>query len=91
MKVKTRRVLFVIGCLLITIWVVATLVQLWRVIDIGCLTGGSADGPPGNEDCGDVRRGRFFISVALAFVTVLPGILMMLPTWIDRRRPRASP
>ncbi len=79
------RTLFGIGLLLTIVWVGITLWWFLYVVKLDCLTAGATDSPPGT-DCGDARRGAAFMSVAWAFITLLPGILLMLPSRLKRRR-----
>jgi len=77
-----RKALFLLGCLLIAAWIAITILLFVGVVMDGCVLGSSSPDAP---DCGDVRRGAFFISVALGVVTLVPGFLLILQ-WLMRRR-----
>lgn len=84
MHARIRQTLFILGCCAVVIWVLMTVVLLLSVINDGCMTASAVDSPPG-EDCGDTRRGAFFISIAVGVLILLSGLLMMLPAWLHRR------
>ncbi len=86
----TSRVLYVLGWCLVIAWALLFVATLVGVIVEGCLNASSLDSPPGT-DCGDVRRGWFFVNAALGIVAGAAAGLLMLPHWMVRRKRRREP
>jgi ABC-type Fe3+ transport system permease subunit len=77
--------LLALGLCLIGAWFAISVYWFVKVIKLGCLSASLVDYPP-DLDCGDVRRGAFFVSVWFGLLTFPFAALLALPYWIGRRR-----
>ena len=76
--------LFVIGCCIALAWIVITTMIFWNLVP-ECIAGDSTVEARGIIDCGDARRGAFFVSLFLAVLALPVASLLMVPFSLSRK------